>query len=122
MASQVLFYNGIIYNTAPNGENYQYMIVDESSGFVVKCGHETDVASSWQGTKHDLQGKYVLPGLHDSHIHTYLLGIIIVYMKLMHRIFYKSFKFIELQISFRSAIISQIIRRISSKSTRISVL
>jgi predicted amidohydrolase YtcJ len=73
--SQVLYYNGIIYNNASNELHYQFMIVDRD-GVIVKCGSEdpSSIISSWPGEKYDLEGKYVLPGLQDSHIHTFLLG------------------------------------------------
>lgn len=73
--NQTLYYNGTIYNTNEKEPHYDYMIVN-NDGKIIKCGRGLDhLKDEFQGTMYDLHGRFVLPGLHDSHIHTYLLGL-----------------------------------------------
>lgn len=67
--AQQVFINGAIYTADPAQRSVSAMAI---SGDTIVFVGDDDAAASWIGedtTVTDLQGKRVLPGLHDAHVH-----------------------------------------------------
>lgn len=69
------YLNARIYSVDSNGSWYQAMLVEH--GRIVKLGSDEDVrnAADRQTKIVDLEGRMVMPGLHDAHTHLLLAGL-----------------------------------------------
>jgi len=70
--AKVLFHNGRIWRNS--AEWNSWMIVDQVSGKVDKCGSGDAPAKANFKEMHDLKQQWVFPGFHDSHMHAAYLG------------------------------------------------
>lgn len=69
-----LFYNGVIYTMDPGNAKADAMIVDADRVVAVGTLKEMEALTRNKAEKIDLQGKTVLPGLCDCHVHLKTLG------------------------------------------------
>ncbi len=73
MDSYILYHNAKIWNTR-DIYHYKWMIVDPTSGRIIKCGTDEETINGWSGSRQNLNNQFVYPGLHDCHIHVFSLG------------------------------------------------
>jgi predicted amidohydrolase YtcJ len=65
----IILYNGQVYTQDPQKASATALLIDK--GRILSTGNDTDLLAEMKSgdKKYDLQGKTVLPGLIDSHIH-----------------------------------------------------
>ena len=74
MKADLVLFNGAVLTLA--GQNLSSSALAISDGRIVAVGHWNEV-EPWIGpqtTLHDLEGKTVLPGFNDAHIHVWKVG------------------------------------------------
>lgn len=80
----VLLFNGVIYCEQDVIKNW--MVVDQENGTIAAIGSDSELSTAeklWRPErKIDLHGQFVLPGLHDAHIHVHNLGRLLTTLNL----------------------------------------
>lgn len=72
-----LLYNGIIHTMDSQNRNPDLVVVDEMSGRIRSVG-KLDYRSTMQPMRRvDLEGRTLLPGFNDAHVHLWKLGLLL---------------------------------------------
>lgn len=78
-SNKVLLHNGHIYTNPHSAPLQNWMVFEKTSGKILEVG-QGQRGGDWEGDIIDLNGKLVLPGLQDAHIHVHSLGMMSDYV------------------------------------------
>jgi predicted amidohydrolase YtcJ len=70
--STTAYINGKVYTVDDNTSTVEAFLVDDSTGKFITTGATAKILSRNPTHKVDLQGQFVMPGLHDAHTHLML--------------------------------------------------